>query len=153
MGEELDALTGMLDYEVEASKRYRRFVSLVMMHVKPTAAGLQVDNWLRNIPEDAFRTTDRVFGMNRAGTVAVLMGETSSQGALSAVERFQELYQGALAVHSSIAAYPGDGLSSQDLLNVAQCRLNLAEQSGEGTAIWRNEDGHPSQGTAEPRAN
>jgi hypothetical protein len=141
MDAEVNALTGMLDYEVEASKRYRRFVSLVMMHVKSTDVGPLTDKWLGTMSEEMFRSTDRVFPLDQGGTMAVLMGETESQGALRAVERFQELYGSALAVHSSIASYPVDGLSSQDLFSVAQRRLDVAEQSQPGAAIWRDESG------------
>jgi len=139
-----DALTGMLDYEVEASKRYRRFVSLVMMHVKPTETAVPTDRWVGAMREDAFRSTDRLFPLDDAGTVAVLMGDTASQGALRAVERFQERYGGALTVHSSIASYPSDGLTPQDLYSVAQQRLELANESRPGTTVWRNEAGNYS---------
>jgi hypothetical protein len=142
MNTDLDDLRGMLDYEVEASKRYRRFLSLVMMHVESTTEGLRTDNWLGTVHGEMFRSTDRVFPLDQDGTVVVLMGETGAKGALRAIERFQEQFGGALAVHSSVASYPADGLTSQDLFSVAQQRLVYAEQSPAGAAVWKHDRGH-----------
>lgn len=138
---EVDGLKGMLDYEVEASKRYRRFVSLVMVNVKSTDVGPQNRTWIGTLYKDTFRSADVLFPLNGNGTMAVLMGETEVQGALRAVERFRVRYQGALAVHSSIASYPVDGLTSDELFRVAERRLDVAEQTGPGTSVWREAGG------------
>ena len=140
MGCDVSALIGMLDYEVQASKRYRRFVSLVMMNVKSTDVGPKNPKWLGTLHEEMFRSTDLVFPIDPNGTTAVVMGETECQGALRAVERFQERYNGALVVHSSIASYPADGLTSKDLFTVAERRLDAAEQSRLGAAVWKEAD-------------
>ena len=111
-------LEWMLDYEVRSSTRYDRDLTVVMM---TTTQG-------KSIPQcalgETLRRSDEFF--NLEGSSAILMGETSQEGALSAVERFGFCCEGDYDLRFSIASFPADGSTAAELLSACQRRLNYA---------------------------
>ena len=116
-------LEWLLDYELKQSIRHRRFVSLVMLSANGNSKNLN------KILKDIGRDTDPVFLLTDA--IAVLMGETDTVGALRAVERYREMSEGAMDVQYSVASFPDDGRSPDDLIHKAHRRLELADEAKE----------------------
>ena len=114
-------LEWLLDYELKQSIRHRRFVSLVMLSANGNTKNLN------RILKDISRDTDPVFLLSDA--IAVLMGETDTAGALRAVERYREMSEGAMDVQYSVASFPDDGRSPDDLIYMAQRRLGVADKA------------------------
>ena len=112
-------LEWLLDYELTQSTRHRRFVSLVML-----SANGSTDK-LNSIIEEVVRSSDPFFFLNDA--VAVLMGETSSQGAQKAIKRYRELISETMGVNYAVASFPEDGKTQWKLLETAKHRLNVAK--------------------------
>lgn len=84
------------------------------------------------------RETDMAFPLGE--TASVLMGETSQEGAVTAIERFRsELDDGVLDLRFSSATFPVDAQWPAALLNVSLDRLSHARQ-GEAWAIWAGQD-------------
>lgn len=125
-----------MDYEVRTSERYRRYVSLVMLDLRDQGEKSTVPQWLETMRTETIRSSDHVIPLEHSGVVAILMGETSHEGALRALERLQSRYGEAVAIRASVASYPRDGHTSRDLLSVAQRRLYSAMDSGPGTVVW-----------------
>jgi hypothetical protein len=117
-GHELECL---LDYELKQSTRHRRFVSLVLLSANGSSKKFD------NIIEDVVRSTDPFFFLN--DTVTVLMGETDSEGARKAIERYRQVVSHAVAVKSAVASFPQDGMAVRELMEVAHRRLDIANIS------------------------
>ena len=113
-------LEWLLDYELKQSIRHRRFVSLVML----SANGNK--KHLNRILKDIARETDPVFQLS--DVIAVLMGETDTTGALRAVERYREMSQRAMDIKYSVASFPHDGRSPDDLIYMAHRQLVVTDK-------------------------
>ena len=115
-----NSLEWLLDYELKQSVRHRRFVSIVMLSANGNSKNLN------RILKDIGRNTDPVFLLT--DSIAVLMGETDTVGALKAVERYREMIEGAMDVQYSVASFPNDGRSPDDLIHTAQHRLGIEDK-------------------------
>ena len=111
----------LLDYELKQSSRHRRFVSLVMISANGSS------DKLNKILEGMVRSSDPLFCLTKS--VAVLMGETDSAGALRAVERYQEMISDAVDVRYAMASFPDDGKAPDELMHTASRRLDMAASS------------------------
>lgn len=117
----------VLEYELQAALRYRRYVTLVIVKVDDRHGALL--NCLR----PALRQSDGCFISHNMA--AILMSETDSAGALKAVERFHHALQDHFLVHYAVASYPNDGFTADDLLETLRLRLLEAELGPSGTVI------------------
>jgi hypothetical protein len=111
-------LEWLLGYELSASTRHRRFVSLVML--SPENDREELDRLLK----ETVRDTDAFFSLD--AVTVILMGETDSSGALKAVERYKSALSGRLDVRYSVSSFPSDGKVPGDLMHTAHRRLKKA---------------------------
>ncbi|HNY26381.1 MAG TPA: hypothetical protein PKH31_03265 [Candidatus Sumerlaeota bacterium] len=119
-------LEWMLDHELCLAERYRRFVSVAML--KPS-----VDISPKKLLENTLRNSDVYFEFgNSIG--AVLMSETNTSGAVSAIERYRDNCSG-LGMTFAIGSYPQDHHSARGLLSIIYKRLKKAEEEGDGAVI------------------
>jgi hypothetical protein len=72
------------------------------------------------------RSSDRCIEMDQGEEYAILMSETDLMGALAAVNRYKSVFSEKIDVRFSIALFPMDGITSNDLLEAAGRRLNAA---------------------------
>lgn len=121
-------LARMLDYEMRSAARYRRFASLVMLwaHSQPCD--------VHQLLIDEIRSSDEYFASGASGG-AIIMGETDSCGALSAINRFRAATGGAADLRFAIASYPSDARDAREMLAVAQRRLLGAQAAPEPGAV------------------
>ena len=113
-------LEWLLDYELKQSIRHRRFVSLVMLSANGNKKNLN------RILKDIGRDTDPVFLLSDA--IAILMGDTDTTGALRLVERYREMSQGAMDIKYSVATFPDDGRSPDNLIHMAHRQLVVIDK-------------------------
>jgi hypothetical protein len=117
----------LLDYEVRLSARHRRFVSLVMIDTdKPRKS-------LEKVLSKAIRSSDVCFPEN--GGLAIVMGETGSSEALQAIERYNQNTSGIMDICYSVASYPADAKTLDELKHVAQRRLEKAKTLESGSVV------------------
>ena len=117
-GKELERL---LDYELKQSTRHRQYASLVML----TANGksYKLIRMLRKVVREA----DSVFSL--AGSMAVLMGETDTDGAQKAIERYRKIIGDIVKVKYAVASFPKDGKGVGELIDASHRRLDFAKAS------------------------
>jgi hypothetical protein len=127
MGEPMNTLEWLLDYELKQSVRHRRYLSLVILSPDKDSKKL------KKVLEDSFRCTDPVFSVN--GTLVVLMGETDKNGAVRAVERYQKTVNGSMDVRYSVASFPEDAKEAEKLMHAAYRRLETARTSRTETVV------------------
>lgn len=116
-----------LDYELRASARYRRFVTLVVF----SSADGSVDYF--DSLGAIIRGSDEFFDLDSTG--AILMGETDSSDALVAVERFKSRCRDGMDLRFAMASYPSDGRAPAELLSAAYRRLDHARMSVAGAVV------------------
>jgi len=128
----MDKLKWLLDYELNQSIRYRRFLSLVMLAPK------NGDNRqrFRSILDDFVRCSDPIFSIN--GTLAIVMGETDKKGAVKAMERYQETINNVIEVRYSVATFPEDAKDAETLIHTAQRRLETAQTLENEIIVFRD---------------
>jgi len=116
----------LLDYELNSSLRYRRFVSLVLLsdQLGPLKASLL---------ENVIRRSDELFLLD--GYAAILMSETGRVGALRAIERYKEAYLDNGDLRFVVTSYPKDGSDRETLLQTARRRLERVKASGRGGVV------------------
>ena len=117
----------MLQYELHAAERYRRFVSLVMVTSGGNGAGLT------NLLGEHVRKSDVMADFD--SSVAVLMGETDKNDALSAIRRYTSLFDNQVDLRFSVVTYPGDGSNPYGLVQAAYRRLGKAKGSEKGAVV------------------
>jgi hypothetical protein len=106
-----------LDYELQASSRYRRYVSVVLL--KGAGNG---SSYLKDIISDCIRTCDAAFAYGNY--IAVLMGETDDKGSRLAIERYKKnLSTRGHQAHFASVTYPGDGTTADDLSRLLWQRI------------------------------
>lgn len=112
-----------LEYELLASSRYRRYVSVVLF--KGVGNG---SSHLKEILSDNIRSCDTSFAWGNY--LAVLMGETDDQGSAMAIERYKKNLNGrACDVEFASVTYPKDGISVEDLNRVLWGRIEEPKSS------------------------
>jgi len=127
----MDTLKWLVDYELNQSVRHRRFFSLVML---APSNGYNRERF-RSVLGDLVRCSDPVFSVN--GTVAVLMGETDKNGAVRAVERYQDTVNKALDVRYSVTTFPEDANDTEKLISTGHRRLETAQTFETETVVSR----------------
>lgn len=120
-------LCEILQYELWAAERYRRYVSLVMVHAPIGIHGLK-DTLDANVRQsDVLAYTDH--------TMVVLMGETDKNDALQALERYNGFLGNQFEARFSLVTYPADDASADALIGIAERRLQQAKSGGAGTVV------------------
>ena len=117
----------LLQYELHGAERYRRFVSLVMVSSDNGLPGV------RNYLGTHVRDTDVLANFDHS--VAVLMGETDTPGAMIAIERYKELFNNQVDLRFSVVTYPKDGGKPESLVQTAYRRLSEAKSATSGTIV------------------
>ena len=121
-------LDWLLEYELQAAERYRRYVALVL--IRSTARWAQ----LREQLAQSLRASDAIIPQH--GATSIVMTDTEIGGALVAVERLKKACCCDKAeTYFAVAIYPQDGVLSDNLLVKAQLRLEKARSSVPGTVI------------------
>ena len=106
-----------LEYELEASSRYRRYVSVVILK----GVGCETPQLKNSLPE-IIRNSDASFSFGNY--IAILMSETDDTGSLTAIERYKrDMNSRGYDVRFAYVTYPGDGKTVDDLSRVLMERL------------------------------
>jgi len=124
---DFDVMGRLLEYELLAAERYRRFVSLVMVTSQNDLEGL------RALLGEHVRESDVMSNFDHS--VAVLMGETDGTGALSAIDRFRKSFDSQIDMRFSVVTYPSDGGKAEGLIDAAYRRLGRARQAVSGAVV------------------
>lgn len=125
--QEMQVFYPLLEYELNASERYRRFVSLVMVSSKTDLPTVKA------VTNDTVRKTDVLAHFDSA--VVILMGETQKADALRAVDRIRKLFPEETNLQFSVSTYPDDEVKPEALIRLAYDRLNKARQSAETAVV------------------
>ena len=123
------AFQWLLESELHAASRYRRFVSLLMA-TSANGSGSGAE-FLQN----EVRASDKVFDMGAYSTV--VMTETDLFGARSAAKRFADLISGDRRFYFAVGSFPGDGREPTEFASTVHRRLQAVaenDRSGEGSA-------------------
>jgi hypothetical protein len=106
-----------LEYELRASSRYRRYLSLVL--IKGVGNG---SSYLKEILSENIRICDAWFFYGNY--IAVLMSETDEKGSLKAIERYKmNLCNRGHDLNFAYVTYPQDGTSVDELNRVLWQRI------------------------------
>ncbi len=119
---------GILRYELNGAERYRRYVSLVLVHSPTDHEGLKavVGPHMRN--SDAVASYDH--------TIAVLMAETDKHDALCAINRYNDALRTRFDMRFSVVTFPADDTSAESMMSTAERRLHMAKNGGEGNVVF-----------------
>ncbi|MEK7794967.1 MAG: hypothetical protein AAB353_10570 [Candidatus Hydrogenedentota bacterium] len=128
MQEKIGFLTRFLGYELKSAERYRRFVTLVMVASPGSRNGR-----VKKIVEDTIRNSDILADFD--GAALVLMSETNSSGAITAIERYKAKNANQDDLRFSVVTYPSDGGGAEGLLATAFRRLQKATDSQPGSIV------------------
>ncbi len=105
----------LLNHEVVCSKRYRRFMTLIIFEI------VSNDYLILKVIKDLFRITDSLYiDKNR---LFVLMPETNYSGASRAIKRITN-YLEKNTINYSITTYPEDANNINNLINMGLQRLH-----------------------------
>ena len=127
MQEKIGFLSKFLGYELKSAERYRRFVSLVMVGSDPQESNV------KKLLSDTLRNSDVMADFN--GAAVILMTETNSAGALSAIERYKTKGTENDDLRFSLVTYPSDGGGAEGLLAAAYRRLQKAAAGPPGCVV------------------
>ena len=131
MPPEQQALTSVLSYEVRSSVRYRRCCSLMVW------GGERLTPQQDMVFKGDLRQSDELFQFG--DKVAVLMGETSQEGALRAVSRLKERFTDAdRHFWCGVASFPTDGAEAKTIMYCAFRRCQDARMQGSGSVISKD---------------
>ena len=128
MAEKIGFLQKFLGYELKSAERYRRFVSLVM--VSGHNGG---DASVKDALIEPLRTSDVMADIN--GASVIMMTETNSSGALSAIERYKAKTTQDEDLRFAVVTYPSDGGGPDGLLATAHRRLENAVSGPPGSVV------------------
>lgn len=120
-------LRWLLDYELRQSERYRHFASLVMFSAED--APIDLDALLG----DVVRDSDVLFVLDDVR--AVVMGQTGGAEACKALKRYKKTINGKIPVRYAVSSYPKDGLSAENIMQVARRRLDQAKMLETGSVV------------------
>lgn len=123
----MHAFERLLDYELSQSVRHCRYMTVAMFYLKDDC--LDLAELLR---EDV-RQSDEVFLYK--DRFVVLMGTTSKEEAINAVNRYNADLDGYLDIRCSISSFPDDGKTSLELLNILKQRLKTAMTLDNGVLV------------------
>lgn len=125
--EKIGFLSKFLGYELKSAERYRRFVSLVMVDSSES------NGRLKKLLTNAMRNSDVLADFD--GASVILMSETNTTGALSAIERYKAKSGNDSSLRFSLVTYPSDGGGAEGLLSTAYRRLQKAIDSQGGQVV------------------
>ncbi len=129
-----DFLRWLIDYEVVGSRRYRRFVSLLIVEPCHEPRDLAL---LR----ETFRASDQIIRLDEL-SAAVLLRETDMGGTLRAVHRYETLNSSHPRPRFGIVSYPADSCNAAGLLRLARERIEQALRSNVGgSELWATAGG------------
>ena len=112
-----------LEYELEASNRYQRYVSVVLFKGMGYGA-----SYLKDYVADNMRSSDASFAYG--DYLAVLMGETDDNGSAMAIERYKKNLNGRdCNINFAAVTYPKDGTTVDDLHRVLWSRIEAPTSS------------------------
>ena len=120
-------LDWLLEYEIQLSSRYRRFVSLVLVGSEATPRELS------QVLSETVRASDVCFPETQG--LSVVMGETETKDAVQAIQRYNSAVNGGIALHHAVATYPTDGATPRELKAAAARRLAAAKSLGRGACV------------------
>jgi hypothetical protein len=118
----------ILEYELNAAERYRRFVSLVMVS--------SMDEDIAHIKDllgDNIRKSDVLSDYD--SSVMLMLSETDKKDAVSAVKRYNSLFMNRLDLRFSVVTYPDDGVRADGLVETAYMRLAKAKSASFGSVV------------------
>ena len=127
VGEKIGFLQKFLGYELKSAERYRRFVSLVLVDTD------EPERDTRRLLSDAVRTSDILADMERFSVI--LMTETNSAGALSAIDRYKNRGDLGSVLRFAVVTYPSDGGGVENLIETGYRRLKSASSGPPGTVV------------------
>ena len=117
----------VVDYEIRSARRYQRFVSMVLVgHETPNEK-------FHSIFPDVIRDSDECFCTDHGAFV--LMGETDGSGALIAIDRYKQFFEGSVDLRFGVASFPFDGNTADELISAAQRRLSRAKSGDVGSVV------------------
>ena len=116
----------LLDYELRAATRYRRFASLVFLG----SYDGNVD--LKALLASALRGSDEFFAFDPAA--AVLMGDTDKEQAMGAITRYKSVAAG-VDLRFGVVTFPLDARHPADLHATGMTRLDVARRGGYGDIV------------------
>ena len=114
------SVTWILSHEVQTSRRYLRYLSIVLV-----APGKDTNGKLHRTLSESFRDCDVMVPVN--GHTAVILSETDREGALRAIGRCRKALKASDASFST-ASFPTDAHDAAGLLKTAVLRLERAQQ-------------------------
>lgn len=120
-------LRWLIEYELRAAERYRRFVALLLVTSNSGCF------FLKDILMKTKRESDKLFELDNE--CAILMSETDQTGAMVAVSRYKSLFSEDVDLRFSIVSFPVDGVNCTDLLGTVYRRLNAAKMLGCGATV------------------
>jgi len=110
----------LLDYEIRGALRYRRFLSVALVEASGEEAHISA-------LLDLFRTSDEWIRYE-GGQLALIMRETDSEAATTAIRRAMSQYGARIEFRMAVASYPTDGWNGGDLLRIAEERLSSSAE-------------------------
>ena len=119
----------LLQYELGAAERYRRYFSLVLVHSPTDHRGLQGTLGAHVRKSDAMARFDH--------SVAMLMGETEQSDAIRAVERYEGVLGDQFDARFAVVTYPVDGTAPDRLMAIAERRLQKAKSGHSGHIVYQ----------------
>lgn len=122
----LEHLEMLLEYELRGAIRYRRFASLIFV-------GAGTEDTVRSVLLDHVRSSDEIFDLSP--NMAILMAETDSVGAMTAINRFKSFCRSGCDLRFSVASFPADARGTAELLWTAQRRLEEAKEREPGAVV------------------
>ncbi len=106
-----------LEYELQASSRYCRYLSIVMLK----SAGNGSSNF-KEFLSDCIRTCDTSFAYGNY--LAILMGETDEQSSALAINRYRHFIRSkGLKIQFASVTYPRDGKTLEELHRILMGRI------------------------------
>ena len=126
-GDRWDHLLRLFDFELRLSDRYKRYLSLTMI-----ASGNGPVSISRTI-EDTVRISDELADVD--GTATLLMPETDTQGAITAIRRFKTKCNNIIDLRFAVVTFPTDGRYAGALVDKAVQRLDKAKAGSNGEVV------------------
>ena len=119
-----------MQYELYVSERNRRYVSLMMLTSPTDQQGLKLCFPPHVRKSDVMADCDN--------SIAVLMSETDQSSALCAVDRYRELLKNQFEPRFSVVTYPSDENSVDQLIELAENRLQKAGNGYNGFVVYED---------------
>ena len=118
----------LLEYELQAAERYRRYLTLVLVDTDGCTS------YLEKIFVATLRDCDAVSANHRS--IFIIMSDTRPSGALCVIERLKRECDENKNNFYSVVSYPKDGVSAEMLIAKAQEQLHDAHTVSPGAIIY-----------------